>query len=836
MTIRTSFARRASGLFLASTALFLAGAANAQDTAPAEEPAPPTPPAAPAARQPGEGDEIVVTATKRVENIQDVPIAITAFGTKTLDDNHVDSFEDYAKMIPSLSQQSAGPGASNVYFRGVASGENANHSTSLPSVGTYLDEQPITTIQGALDLHIFDIERIEALAGPQGTLYGASSQAGTIRIITNKPDTSGTYGEVGAEMNSVYNGDIGYTLEGFLNHPFSDRIAARVVAWYRKDGGYIDNIPGSRTYPSSGITIQNDDPNDSRYDLAEANYNDVSTYGARAALKIELNDDWTVTPQIMGQVQKAYGSFAEESGLDDLQIMQFHNEKTKDKWAQAALTVEGKIGNFDMTYAGAYMKRQIDGEFDYTDYSYFYDAISGYGVYWYDNDYNLIDPSQYIVSDDSFKKMSHELRFTSPADKRLRMVGGLFLQRQEHNIEQNYKIDNLADFLAVDGYPDNIWLTKQLRVDRDKAIFGEVSFDVTPEITLTAGGRYYWYKNSLEGFFGFNSYEDDGFGYSGNDNYNCALFGPSTVNGAPCNNVDKTTKDSGFVHRLNATWKPNDDMLFYATWSKGFRPGGVNRRGTLPPYDPDFLTNYEAGAKISFGSGSHFNMAVYQEDWKDIQLSFLGANGLTEVRNAGDARIRGIEADLYLRLMQGLSWSTGVSYNDAEIRNDFCSIAVPDFDCTVDVDLDGSGAIDDDLEENQKLADKGTRLPVTSRWKLNSRIRYDWDLGFNTKAHVQASASYESKRRADLRDIENAIIGELDGFTIVDTAAGVENGPWSLDLYVKNLFNVRGQITKGIQCLETVCGDPDGETAIGPKIYTTITRPRLIGLRIGRKF
>ena len=130
-------------------------------------------------------------------------------------------------------------------------------------------------------------------------------------------------------MNSVYNGDIGYTLEGFLNHPFSDRIAARVVAWYRKDAGYIDNIPGSRTYPSSGITINNADPNDSRYDLAEANYNDVYTYGARAALKIELNDNWTVTPQIMGQSQKAYGSFAEESGLDDLQIMQFQQGKNQ---------------------------------------------------------------------------------------------------------------------------------------------------------------------------------------------------------------------------------------------------------------------------------------------------------------------------------------------------------------------------------------------------------------------------------------------------------------------------------------------------------------------------
>ncbi|HET7816986.1 MAG TPA: TonB-dependent receptor, partial [Sphingomicrobium sp.] len=679
------------------------------------------------------------------------------------------------------------------------------------------------------------IARVEALAGPQGTLYGASSQAGTVRIITNKPDLSGSYGQVNLEVNKVAHGDFGYTGEGFVNMPVSSNVAARVVAWYRRDGGYIDNIPGSRTYPSSGITIINNDPNDPDLDLAENNYNDVYTYGARAALKIDLNDNWTITPQIMAQKQTAYGSFAEESGLGKLETMQFWYEKTDDKWWQAALTVEGKVGNFDMTYAGAYMKRQIDGEFDYTDYSYFYDALYGYGVYWYDNDGNLIDPSQYIVSDDSFTKQSHELRIASPAENRLRLVAGLFYQRQTHNIEQNYIIDNLSDDLAVPGTADNIWLTKQLRVDRDYAVFGELTYDLTPQLSVTGGGRLYRFKNSLEGFFGFNSYLDDGVGYSGNPQYNCALFGPPTV-GGPCNNVDKTTKDSGFVHRLNATYKPNEDMLFYATWSRGFRPGGVNRRGILPPYKPDFLTNYEAGAKISFGNGSHFNVAVYQEDWSDIQLSFLGQNGLTEIRNAGEARIRGIEADLLLRPVAGLTWSTGVAYNDAKLRNPFCRIAVPDFDCTVNVDLDQSGVIGDDSREiNAQLAEQGTRLPLTAKWKGNSRARYEWDLS-GMRAHVQGSVTYEGKRRRDLRDFEQSIYGNMKAYTLVDAAAGIERGPWNLELYAKNIFDVRGQITKSIQCVEAVCGDVFGGTAGGGKIYTTVTRPRTIGLRIGRKF
>ncbi|HTG63347.1 MAG TPA: TonB-dependent receptor plug domain-containing protein, partial [Sphingomicrobium sp.] len=281
MTASRSFARRACGLFLASTALIGTGA-FAQDTAN-------QPPAA-ANQQQADDDVIVVTATKRAENLQDVPIAITAITTKTLDDLQVNDFDDYARLVPSLSSKAGGgggsadgPGTNNVYFRGVASGENANHSASLPSVGTYLDEQPITTIQGALDIHIFDIARIEALAGPQGTLYGASSQAGTIRIITNKPDLSGTYGEVNLEANKVAHGDWGYSGEGFVNLPISSNMAARVVGWYRRDGGYIDNIRGEREMTERAPSFDGGAPTGNTLvldndELVEDDYNDVTTY------------------------------------------------------------------------------------------------------------------------------------------------------------------------------------------------------------------------------------------------------------------------------------------------------------------------------------------------------------------------------------------------------------------------------------------------------------------------------------------------------------------------------------------------------------------------------
>jgi outer membrane receptor protein involved in Fe transport len=801
---------------LASTMLCTTGAAFAQEAPPPE----------PANRGVSSGDgEIIVTAQKRAENLQSVPIAITAITTEKLDQLQVTDFDDYARFVPSLSYQTAGPGFANVYFRGVASGENANHSTSLPSVGTYLDEQPITTITGALDVHVFDIARVEALAGPQGTLYGASSQAGTIRIITNKPDTSGFYGEANVEVNNVAHGDWGYIGEAFINAPISENVAARVVGWYKKDAGYIDNIPGTLHFPSSGIDFNNNA-------LVEKDYNDVETYGGRAALKIDLNDNWTVTPQVMGQKQVSHGSFAQESGLKDLQVQQFNPERSNDRWVQAALTIEGKIGSFDMTYAGSYLDRRVDGAVDYVDYAYFYDALAGYGQYFYDNNGDLVNPNQYIKFADRYTKQSHELRFSSPADKPVRLIAGGFYQRQTHNIEQNYIIDNIADSITVPGTESNIWLTKQFRVDRDYAAFGEITADVTDKFSLTLGTRIYKYDNSLVGFFGYSDGFSSRTGVAACFKDANSNFLPAEVKGSPCTNLDKRTKDTDFIHKINATYKFNDDALVYATVSRGFRPGGINRRGTLPPYAADFIDNYEIGFKTSWlDKRLRLNAAVYQLDWTDIQLSFLGENGLSEVRNAGDARIRGVEFDFYFRPVTGLTISGGAAYNDAKITKDFCLIANGQFDCTIDRDLDGDGV----NEENALLAPAGTRLPITSKFKGNIVGRYQFPVGTMT-GHFQASLVHEGRRTSDLRLVERAITGDLPSYNTVDVSAGLTNGTWSVELFARNLFDTVGEIGRGIQCLETVCGDPDGLTAIGPKIYTFVSQPRTIGLKVGTKF
>ncbi len=756
---------------------------------------------------------IIVTAQKRSQNLQDVPIAITALGTEALDELQINEVRDIAKFLPSVTVQTSGPGFTQVYFRAVASGENANHSASLPTVGIYLDEMPITTIQGALDIHAYDLARVEALAGPQGTLYGASSMAGTIKMVTNAPDYKASYGAADFELNSVNRGDFGGVAEGFYNALISDTAALRLVAWYRRDGGFIDNIPGSRTYASSGITQNN-------AALVEDDYNDVDTYGARLALGIELNDSWTLRPTIMGQIQNADGSFAQERSsavTRSLQTVQYNPESSKDKWLQAALTIEGKIGNWDLVATGGQLWRRTETESDYSDYAYFYDALAGYGNYFYDNNDDLVNPNQYIQANDKYRRSFGEIRISSPQEASLRFIGGVFAQRQTHDITQNYIIDGIADSLTVPGTESNIWLTAQTRIDRDYAAFGELSYDVTDKLTLTGGARLYNYKNSLVGFFGFSAGYSSGTGVA-------ACFGPAVVAGSPCTNIDKVTSDTDAIYKLNATYKINPDVLVYATWSQGFRPGGVNRRGTLPPYLPDTLDNYELGWKTRFGDVT-FNGAVFQEDWNNIQLSFLGANGLTEIRNAGVARIRGIESDFTYRA-DGLTLSLSGSYNDATIRRDFCRIANPAFDCTLNP---GDGRI------NALLAPAGTQLPVTAKFKGNAVARYEFALG-GWDGHVQGAASYIGRRRSDLRTAENAIKGDFDPYTTVDLSIGVKKDNLRFELFATNLFDERGVINSGVQCVETVCGDPTGISNTGGAFYDVVTRPRIIGLKAGFDF
>lgn len=781
-------ARRAtvwSSVLLASTMLTGVGAAFAQDT---------------------QVDEVIVTAQKRSEDLQDVPVSIQAIGGEKLDALVISDFNDYVKFLPSVSFQQTAPGFSSVYMRGVASGGDGNHSGSLPSVGIYLDEQPITTIQGALDIHVYDMERVEALAGPQGTLYGASSQAGTIRLITRKPEIGDFSAAIDTEVNSISGGDVGYGVEGFVNVPVSDSAALRVVGWYQHDGGFIDNVPSTRTYPTwDAFTLGNGTINNDRY--AEENYNDVTTVGGRLALKINLNDDWTVTPTLMGQTETSHGNFSYDPSLGDLKIARYRPESAKDKWYQAAMTVEGKLGSLDFVYAGSYMKRDVDSQSDYSDYSFFYDTLFGYGSYWTDDLGDPVDPTQYIQARDRYTKESHEIRLSTPSDRPLRVIGGYFFQNQTHGIEQRYKIDGIGSAIEVTGWPDTLWLTQQFRTDKDYALFGEVAWDFHPGWTLTGGLRYFLSENGLKGFFGF------GAGYSGSTGEAACDPALPVYANAPCSNLNKTTEETGFTHRVNLTWAVDDDRMIYGTWSTGYRPGGINRRGTLPPYGSDFLTNYELGWKTMwFDRSVRWNGAIYLERWDDFQFSILGANGLTEIKNAAQARIRGVETDLTWRVTDGLTINGGAAWTEAELTANYCGFTDPQGNPVTQC--------------ASPQSPKGTQLPVTPRFKANLTVRYEFPLG-DFDAHVQGSMVTQTSSWADLRLAERAILGEQDGWSSFDFTAGIENDTWKAEFFAQNLTDERASLTRYTQCAESVCAGA---------VYSVPNQPRTLGLRFGRKF
>src|SRR5438270_3981446 len=731
-----------------------------------------------AAEATGGLEEVVVTAEKRTENLQNVPVSITALGTEKLQELGVQNFDDYVKFLPSVAYQTGGPGFAKIYLPGTASGDTANHSGPLPSVGVYLDEQPVTTIQGPLDIHIHDIERVEALAGPQGTLYGASSEAGTVRIITNKPDASAFKAGYALTGNTL-RGEGGYVAEGFVNVPVGSNAAVRLVGWSERDGGYIDNVPGTLSYPSDGC-LSNFSPPAPGCQVspvqAKKRFNPTETYGARAALRVNLSDRWTLTPTLIGQSTRQDGTAFGDPGIQGvLTTQRFYPDSISDQWWQAALTVEGHMSNFDITYAGGYLRRNDHTVSDYSDYTLLYDKNTTYISYFESNVApvagHTINPSQWINGQDQYRKMSHELRVTTPKENPLRFIGGLFYERQEHYILQDYIIDELPVSQSVTGWPHTFWLTDQIRVDRDYAVFGDLSYDLAPKWTASVGYRFFRYDNWLDGFFGFGL--NNPLGSHTGDAATVATRGVDCVTpgilGGPCVDLSRAVKKNGSTPKVNLTWKVTDNHMIYATYSKGFRPGGLNRRiqtapqAPLATYEPDYLTNFELGFKTSWlNNHLRFNGAFFWEDWKNFQFGFLGQNSFTIIRNAGAARIKGAEQQLEWAPVQGLSLSLGATELDPKLTKDFC------------LDVDASG-------QPQPLttcpatdaAPSGTQLPIVPKFKGNATARYTLPVGGQFDVHVQGAFDYQSSTRAELVPYDNLLVGTQPAYGLLDVLAGI---------------------------------------------------------------
>ncbi|HEX8058640.1 MAG TPA: TonB-dependent receptor, partial [Novosphingobium sp.] len=496
---------------------------------------------------------IVVTAQRREERLQDVPISISALGAAKLENAQVQSFDDYAKLLPSVSFQSFGPGQSQIFFRGVSSGGDGLHIGPLPTSSMYVDEIPVTTIGGTVDFHVYDIARVEALAGPQGTLFGASSLSGVLRLITNKPEIGKTSGAIDLQVGKYGAGDFSGTAEGYINLPISDNAALRVVGFYDKQGGYIDNVPGTRTFTlddaaSDPNNLTNVTVNNSK--LVKNDYNDTETWGGRAALKIDLDDNWTVTPQVIYQHQFSNGGYLFDPKVGDLKVKDFLPSTYKDEWWQAALTIQGKLSDWDVTYAGGYFKRKIDNRPDYSYYSVAYDTYGYYATFFQKPDGTFLDPTQSAILGDRYTKQTHELRVNSPTDKPFRLTAGLFLQVQTDKISADYQTKGISTalpsvWLTPFGNTDTVFLTRIRRTDRDYAMFAQAEWDIAPTFTVIAGVRGFIANNTLYGFSGTNS----------GSNLAACITGASIIAPTPCTNINKKNVEQGAIWRGGVKWQ-----------------------------------------------------------------------------------------------------------------------------------------------------------------------------------------------------------------------------------------------------------------------------------------
>jgi len=790
----------------------------------------------PVLAQSAEGDELIleeitVTAQKREQSLQDVPISIAALNGDVIEELGLKNFEDLAIMIPSMSYTAVGPGTATIYMRGASDGGDGNASGSQPSVGMYLDEAPMTAIAANVDVHLYDIERIEALAGPQGTLYGASNQSGTLRIITNKPDPSGFEGGFDVSGATTSGGDPSYSFEGFVNFPMGEKAAIRLVAYSIEDGGWIDNVPGERTYHLPGpvgtwlvpgsrsVTLNNDA-------FVGDDQNELSKSGLRAALKVELSETWAATFSALFQNMETEGTWDHDPGplnpdtgfiraaydcgafdwdcerdigvhvpAGEGNIQRFSEDSSDEDLFMGSWTIEGEIGNNSLIYAGAYMDRDVDYAADYSSYGeYQYYVpwyVCDYSAYYYENHTDCTTLDELYTEQNSYERQTHELRLSSFGEGRLHYTIGAYYTEVTHTYLQQWDQPGISPSYVVPGYnPDTFFRTDQERTDKQTAYFGELTYDVTDAVSLTGGVRFFDNKTALAGSIGFGPPEGK----------------------FPELYPDSRYSDSDHILKGNLTWRVTDDSMVYFTYSEGYRPGGINRDPALEEtagsvfWQPDTITNYEFGWKTTLLDGRmNFNGATFFAEWDDIQYTiydFALSACCGAVYNLSTAEMKGVEAYTSILITEPWTLSAAATWIDAETTADF---VIP------------SGLLS---------VEDGTELPHVPSFKASLFTRYEFDMG-NFNSYAQLAASYTGSSWSQIT--EGDLTGKKhwdrrrkqDSYHNVNIRAGINQGGWGVDLYVNNLTDEVAQLT------------------IQPRPYEqsiTTNRPRTFGAKYWMRF
>lgn len=751
-----------------------------------------------AQNQSGALEEVIVTARKREENLQDIPQSIQAFTAADIERYGIRGVQDYARFIPAMSYVSTSPGQTKLVFRGIA--DSAAPYIADPTVGMYLDEQPLTTYSQTPEVRAVDIERIEALSGPQGTLYGASSQSGTLRLITNKPNTEAFAAQINAGVNTIEHGGTGFEYDAMVNVPINDRLAVRLVGFHARDAGWIDNVLGqSWDRAPDRSPIRGPSTN---AEFVDNNVNSIDWYGGRASVRWHVTDDWTVTGIYSHQQSAADGWNDYDPTLPGISTVKFNPEFRDDVWHALSLTIEGDLGFAQLISATSYFSRSIQYEFDST----VYQAYLNYDGTTYDFGPEPSGKSRLKQRD---RRWTQEVRL-SHEGSRWDWTLGLFYQYSDEKWDNNIfhrDYRNSDGFAAWQAYygplapTDIAWHSNEANSREDIAVFGEVTFRLTDKLDLIFGGRYYDVTTDRV----------------------YTLWQPSS---RPAYQLDLTGPDDGFLPKAAIQYSFDDDKMIYALYSEGYRTGGINRsRGqpTLPQqYDSDLLKNYEAGIKTQWLDGRlQINLTGYHMVWQDFQLEVTDPSVnlpppdnqpfQTMVANLGDAVADGLDFDVSAVLIPGMDVGVNGTWL---IRNE------TDEPFTVtDPRLPGEPTLD---------LPKGTRLPLSAFFSASAYLDYTWpvqQLGGDMFFRFQYSYEGHSVNYLVPDNSEPFPRLRQDAYHIADAKFGLMRETWDVELYVNNLWDERPELWR----------DNDGERFWGGDRSVTST-PRTLGLRFRKYF
>lgn len=758
-------------------------------------------------------EEITVTATKREESMQDVPVAVTALQSQDLERLRISSFQDYVAYLPNVVSQGTGPGQNEIFIRGAATSQSIITLSSVqglqPAVALYLDEQPVALQGRNLDVYSTDLARIEVLPGPQGTLFGASSQAGTVRLITNKPDHNSFQAGFDTSIADTSGGEMSHSVEAYLNLPITDEFAVRIAAYNDNQGGWIDNLlndPGAGGWNGSTVVIDRisggplPDPENMtipvpRNDqLIEENFNDATYTGGRFSASYFINDRWEALVQHTQQSLDTEGVWYYDPNLDgESSVNRFAPDRNEDDFGLTTWTLEGRVARLDVIYTGGYLNRDYSSTIDYTFYtngglfSAYYVCYPGNGTY-----DECFDPSKFYLENSENTRATHEFRINTSTENRWRVTAGAFFDAQELASTGLFKIastdspyfSNLARTLAAppgtegtntDGgpFPPEISFINDVTRQTDQiAVFGQLDLDVTDDFTVGLGARWYEIDDEYKGSTSTVNVTERlrAFG-DGSEAALQAHFGDAqgtaVYNAIQSGQLDVSELDNDgvltvddVILRVSLDWRLSEDVLVFGNYAQGFRPPVTNRVG-------GGLANNQASPAFQ---GFRIPVSSETDDLDNYELGFKA--------DLLDDRLR-LNVTGYFSEISNLQTSrfdpTNINFlwfadnvGDAEIRGvDGDFVWLPTDRLTI------SGAfsvLDTEITAlNPELqgiaAPVGSRLPYSAKFSGNVRVRYDFPMPViggldNLMGYVSGAVTYTGDSLVGLK---------MDAYVVEDT-------------------------------------------------------------------